>query len=140
MMFSENKHIKQIQKVMPSQNILSQRTKVVGEFTGEGDFRVDGVLEGSLITTGKVVLGKTGFIKGNLQASEAYFEGEFKGKLHVLNVLTLKKTAYIEGDVEVGKLVVEPGATFNGTCVMKSTVKEINNGQQTRDSETEKTA
>jgi len=43
----------------------------------------------------------------------------------------------------VGKLAVEPGATFNVTCVMKGTVKEMNNGgqsQQQRKPETGKTA
>ena len=32
--------------------------------------------------------------------------------------------SFIEGEVEVGKLAVEPGATFNASCVMKGSEKK----------------
>ncbi|MCL6293396.1 bactofilin family protein [Jejuia spongiicola] len=140
-MFSDNKKDKQMVEGTSSQNIISQGTKIVGDFNSEGDFRVDGIIEGNIKTTGKVVVGKAGFIKGTLQGTDAYFEGKFSGKLSLSGTLTLKTAAHIEGEVVVGKLAVEPGATFNVTCIMKGTVKEINKGgQQQRQSETEKTA
>ncbi len=138
-MFTESKKPKQFTDV-PSQNIIAQATKMVGDFNSEGDFRIDGIVEGNIITTGKVVIGKAGFIKGSLQAAEAYIEGKFAGKLTILGTLTLKTSGYVEGDVIIEKLAVEPGATFNVTCVMKGAVKEINNGGQKRTPETEKTA
>ena len=140
-MFSDNKKDKHMVEGTSSQNIISQGTKIVGDFNSEGDFRVDGIIEGNIKTTGKVVVGKAGFIKGTLQGTDAYFEGKFSGKLSLSGTLTLKTAAHIEGEVIVGKLAVEPGATFNVTCVMKGTVKEMNKGgQQQRQSETEKTA
>lgn len=138
-MFTESKKPKQFTDV-PSQNIIAQATKMVGDFNSEGDFRIDGIVEGNITTTGKVVIGKAGFIKGSLQAAEAYIEGKFAGKLTILGTLTLKTSGYVEGDVIIEKLAVEPGATFNVTCVMKGAVKEINNGGQKRTPETEKTA
>ena len=141
-MFSDNKKDKNMVEGTSSQNIISQGTKIVGDFNSEGDFRVDGIIEGNIKTTGKVVVGKAGFIKGTLQGTDAYFEGKFSGKLSLSGTLTLKTAAHIEGEVVVGKLAVEPGATFNVTCVMKGTVKEMNKGgqQQKQQSETEKTA
>ena len=56
--------------------------------------------------------------------------GKFSGKLMLSETLSLKSTAHVEGEVEVGKLAVEPGATFNATCVMKGTIKELTNGGQ----------
>ena len=41
--------------------------------------------------------------------------------------LSLKSTAQIEGEVQVNKLAVEPGATFNATCSMKGAVKPLTN-------------
>lgn len=125
-MFSENKKDKQSIEGLSSQNIISQGTKIVGDFNSEGDFRVDGIIEGNIKTAGKVVVGKTGFIKGTLQGTDAYFEGKFTGKLALSGTLTLKTSAHIEGEVLVGKLAVEPGATFNVTCIMKGAVKEMN--------------
>jgi len=139
-MFSDNKKDKQMAEVTSSQNLIAQGTKMVGDFNSEGDFRIDGIIEGNVKTTGKLVVGKAGFIKGTLQGTDAYFEGKFSGKLALSGTLTLKASAHIEGEVVVGKLAVEPGATFNVTCVMKGAVKEMNNGGQQRKAESEKTA
>jgi cytoskeletal protein CcmA (bactofilin family) len=139
-MFTDNKKDKKMAESTSSQNIISQGTKMVGDFNSEGDFRIDGTIEGNIKTSGKVVVGKAGLIKGSLQGTDAYFEGKFSGKLALSGTLTLKASSHIEGEVVVGKLAVEPGATFNVTCVMKGTVKEMNNGGQQRKPETEKTA
>ena len=125
-MFSENKKDKQMTEGSTSQNIVAQGTKMVGDFNSEGDFRIDGTIEGNINTSGKVVVGKAGLIKGNLNGTDAYFEGKFSGKLGLSGTLTLKSSAHVEGEVVVGKLAVEPGATFNVTCEMTSSVKDIN--------------
>ncbi|GGZ89064.1 bactofilin family protein [Algibacter mikhailovii] len=139
-MFSENKKDKQMTEGSTSQNIVAQGTKMVGDFNSEGDFRIDGTIEGNINTSGKVVVGKAGLIKGNLNGTDAYFEGKFSGKLGLSGTLTLKSSAHVEGEVVVGKLAVEPGATFNVTCVMKGSVKDINNGGQQQKSKSERTA
>ncbi|MBD0823381.1 MULTISPECIES: bactofilin family protein [Aestuariibaculum] len=133
-MFTENKKEKKMTEGPTSQNI-SQGTKLVGDLTSEGDFRIEGTVEGNVITKGKIVVGKTGFIKGTLQGTDAYFEGKFSGKLTLSGTLTLKNSAEIEGEVSVGKLAVEPGAAFNVTCLMKGAVKEMKGGQQSKSAE-----
>jgi cytoskeletal protein CcmA (bactofilin family) len=137
-MFTDNKKDKKMVENTSSQNIISQGTKIVGDFNSEGDFRIDGTIEGNIKTTGKIVVGKTGFIKGTLQGTDAYFEGKFSGKLGLSGTLTLKSSAHIDGEVVAGKLSVEPGATFNVSCIMKGTVKEMTKSE--KPTETEKTA
>ena len=129
-MFSENKKDRQVYESSSSQNIVASGTKIIGDISSEGDLRVDGTVEGNLKTPGKVVVGKTGIIKGTLNGTDAYFEGKFSGKLALSGTLTLKSSAHIEGEVVLGKLEVEPGATFNVTCVMKGSVKQFNQGEQ----------
>ncbi|HLT32995.1 MAG TPA: polymer-forming cytoskeletal protein, partial [Aquaticitalea sp.] len=87
-------------------------------------------IQGNVKTPGKVVIGRTGIIKGTLTSANADIEGKFSGKLMLSDTLSLKSTAYVEGEVEVGKLAVEPGATFNATCAMKGAIKELGNGGQ----------
>ncbi|WP_290701149.1 polymer-forming cytoskeletal protein [Lacinutrix sp.] len=123
-MFSDNKKGK-LNESSSIQNIVAKGTKIVGTFSSEGDIRIDGIIEGDVITPGKVVVGKTGEIKGSLESNNAYFEGKLTGKLKLTGTLTLKASAHIEGDVITEKLSVEPGATFNVSCVMKSSVKDI---------------
>ena len=109
------------------QNIIAQGTKIVGDISSQGPFRIDGTIEGNVKTSGKIVVGKSGYIKGTLQGENADFEGKFSGKLILSGTLSLKATAHIEGEVHINKLAVEPGATFNATCSMKGTVKSLSN-------------
>ena len=131
-MFSDNKKEKNMVEGTSNQNIIAQGTKIVGDLNSEGDIRVDGLIEGNIKTSGKVVVGKHGKIKGTLQGTDAHFEGKFDGKLALSGTLTLKSTAHIEGEVVVGKLAVEPGATFNVSCIMKGAIKEMNNGNKSQ--------
>jgi len=128
-MFSDNKRGKADLESTSQQNRIAQGTKIVGDFTSEGGFRIDGTIEGTLRTPGKVVVGKNGTIKGTLEGANADFEGKFSGKLILSGTLTLKSSARIEGEVIVGKLSVEPGATFNASCSMKGAIKELNKGE-----------
>tara|TARA_B100001287_G_scaffold62496_2_gene50607 strand:- start:28453 stop:28842 length:390 start_codon:yes stop_codon:yes gene_type:complete len=123
------------------QNMVSQGTTVVGDIFSEGDFRIEGNVKGNIKTSGKIVVGKTGVINGSLEGDNADFEGGFSGKLKLSGMLTLRSSAYIEGEVEIAKLSVEPGATFNATCIMKGGVKElINSDEKTSSEKQEKTA
>ena len=107
-------------------NRIEKSTVITGDIVSEADFRIDGTLEGTLTTNGRVIIGVEGFIKGNVTAANADIEGKFSGQLQVEKTLTVKATALISGDVVISKLSVEPGATFNATCSMKGAVKELN--------------
>lgn len=136
-MFSDNKKGRPELDSTSQQNRIAQGTKIVGDITSEGGFRIDGEVEGTVKTPGKVVVGKSGVINGTLEGANADFEGKFSGKLLLSGTLTLKSSALIEGEVIVGKLAVEPGATFNASCSMKGAIKELNKGVQAK---TEKSA
>jgi cytoskeletal protein CcmA (bactofilin family) len=125
-MFSEKKD-KQPQVL--ERNIIGKNTSIVGDVISEGDFRIDGKVEGTIKTNGRVVIGQSGSVSGKIECNNADIEGKFAGELSVNSLLTLKATAKISGDVIISKLSVEPGAEFNATCAMKGSVKELNNGQ-----------
>jgi len=140
-MFSDNKKSKMATESISTQNIIAADTKIVGDIVSKGPFRIDGQVEGNIKTKDKIVVGKSGFVNGTIDGINADFEGSFSGKLKLSGTLSLKSSAYVQGEVEVGKLAVEPGATFNATCSMKGAVKELNKGgQQESNSEKERTA
>lgn len=142
-MFTQEKRSKSSSEGSKDQNKIAQGTKIVGDLEAKGCFRIDGIVEGTVKTPGKVVIGKDGFIKGNLECENADIEGKFIGKLLIRNTLSLRSTALIEGEAVVAKLTVEPGATFNATCSMKGGVKTIHNergGQEQTQKGKEKSA
>jgi len=122
-MFSEKKE-RTGQEPSSGQNRINEGTTLEGDVVSQGFFRIDGTVKGNIKTPSKVVLGKTGYINGTLTCENADIEGKFEGNLDVSGTLSLKSTANIEGEVVAGKLAVEPGATFNASCVMKGAQKE----------------
>lgn len=101
-----------------SSNSLVQGTNVEGTLQADKDIRIDGTLKGSLNCKGKVIIGPTGYISGEVNCENAVIEGRFDGILVVGDVLHVKESAKIEGDVTTQKLVVQPGSIFNVKCKM----------------------
>lgn len=107
-------------------NTIGEGTIITGDIKSKGDLRVDGTLKGSVNTLGKVVLGKTGIIEGDVVCNNADISGSIKAKITVSQLLVLKTTAKLNGDIITNKLSVEPGATFTGSCSMGAVIKDIN--------------
>ena len=104
-------------------NKIEASTKIIGDIKSNADFRIDGYLNGSITTSGKVVIGKEGVIEGNIKCMNADIEGNFSGKIEASEILNLKSTAVIEGEVKISKLIVEAGANFNAKCSMKNSTE-----------------
>lgn len=99
-------------------NIIGTGTKFVGDIETNGDLRVDGIIEGNILSKGKLVLGVAGNIKGTIKCANAEIAGHFEGKVEVSELLSLRSSSVFKGEMSIGKLSIEPGAVFNGTCVM----------------------
>lgn len=108
-----------------ARNHISNGTKLTGDVETNGDFRIDGVLIGTINSKGKVVIGQSGRIEGDVICQNANVSGELKGTISVSDLLSLQATAKIHGDIETSKLSIEPGATFTGSCNMGAVVKDI---------------
>jgi cytoskeletal protein CcmA (bactofilin family) len=108
-----------------SVNLIGTGTKIIGDIHSNGDVRIDGNLVGNLTTSGKFVLGANGVIEGNVTSNNADLSGEIKGTVNVNEMLSLKSTAKVNGDIVTGKLAIEPGAMFTGTCNMGAKVKNM---------------
>lgn len=114
-----------------SVNLIGNGTKITGDINSSGDVRIDGHLKGNIVTTGKFVLGVNGVVDGNVTSEHADLSGEVKGTVNIAELLLLKSTAKINGDIVTGKLSIESGALFTGTCNMGAKVKAIHNEEQT---------
>ena len=102
-------------------NIIGTGTIINGDINSNGDIRIDGSLTGKLLTKGKVVIGATGRIKGEITCKNSDVEGLIEGKIMVSQLLSLKATSQITGDIIANKLAIEPGCRFTGNCDMKGT-------------------
>jgi cytoskeletal protein CcmA (bactofilin family) len=102
-------------------NLVGTGTVIKGEVNSTGDIRIDGTLTGQVKCKGKIVVGNTGVLEGEVFCQNADFSGKIKGKIEVTELLTLKSSARFYGDIITNKLAIEPGASFTGTCSMDKT-------------------
>ena len=102
----------------PSVNIIGNGTDINGNIKTNGDLRIDGFIKGTIQATGKVVIGSTGKVEGEISCQNADISGEVKAHIKVNELLSLKASAIVTGDILTNKLAIEPGATFTGACKM----------------------
>lgn len=121
-------------------NLIGSGTIVNGDVTCDGDIRVDGKLHGSIKTKGKVVVGSTGLIDGDVECKNAEVSGELKAKITVSELLVLKTQAKLDGDITTNKLAIDPGASFSGSCRMGAVIKNLKTKPENRQQEKPKTA
>ena len=99
-------------------NRIVEGTQIQGNIHSPGDIRIDGHVKGNLSVGGKLVVGPTGAVDGEVRAQEASLAGRVLGKLEIKGLTSLLQSANVQADLNTGQLAVESGAQFTGTCVM----------------------
>lgn len=99
-------------------NLIAKGTNISGDLTSDGDIRIDGEFFGNIETKGRLVIGSSGRVEGDIRCKSCEIAGTHKGKLYITELLSLKASSNISGEIVTGKLSIEPGAFFIGTCTM----------------------
>jgi cytoskeletal protein CcmA (bactofilin family) len=99
-------------------SILAPGAKIKGDISSDTDLRLDGIMEGNILSEGKVILGPSASLIGNITCSNAEISGTVKGNVIAPEQLSLKSQSRIDGAITTTTLVIESGATLNGTCKM----------------------
>ena len=124
---------KNVEQSSPEVNRIIAGTTIEGVFTANGDTRIDGTILGTINVKGKLVLGPTGIIEGDIICQNADISGTVEAKLSVADLLLLKSTAKLTGDISTNKLAIEPGAEFSGNCSMGGVMKDLKNVERIQD-------
>ena len=112
-------------KVEPVVNVnsisrISAGTVIKGEIVSPYDIRIDGTFEGKIQSKGRVVIGESAHIKGDIICENIDLWGKVDGGVFVKDTLALKEGCKVDGNLHIRRLSVELGATFNGGCKMIS--------------------
>jgi cytoskeletal protein CcmA (bactofilin family) len=121
-------------------NLIGNGTTIEGDIRSNGDLRIDGTVHGNVYSKAKVVVGSTGMVEGDINCQNADISGTVKGKSSINELLFLKATSKLNGDIVTGKLIVEVGASFTGSCNMGPMIKDIKNADKSIELAKEKTA
>ena len=99
-------------------NMIGVGTTIEGSINSSENIRFDGNLVGNLNTKGKVFIGQSGRVNGEIRCKNCEVEGIVDGKVVVEELLSLRSMSKLYGEIKTGKLAIEPGATFTGKCDM----------------------
>ena len=105
-------------------------THIEGDIKSDSNIRIDGYVKGTINVKGRLVLGPTGKIDGNIYCKNADIEGKLNGIIEVDELLSLKSTAKLQGEISTNKLSIEPGAIFSGNCKMGAVLKDLSNTEE----------
>ena len=128
-MFTTKDEKKMAEEISNSSNVIGKGTVLEGNIETSGNIRIEGRINGNIKSKSKIALGHSSHVEGNITAQNADIEGGVKGKIDISEVLILKATAVVHGDISTSKLVVEPGAVFNGSCKMGAAIKDIKSAE-----------
>ncbi len=101
-----------------SHNSIALGCNIKGEITVDNDIRIDGKIEGNIDCKGKVIVGPSGEIIGNITCTNAEIMGSLTGNMNVSDTLTIQSTGKVKGDIQTAVLIIQPNAVFSGSCSM----------------------
>ena len=97
---------------------LGEGTEFKGVISFEGTVRVDGVLEGEVITEDTFIIGAAARITANIQAGTVIVMGHVEGKIEAKEKCEIRAGSHVKGEVYTPSIYIEEGAVFEGACHM----------------------
>ena len=97
---------------------LGEGTEFKGVISFEGTVRVDGVLEGEVVTEDTFIIGAAAHVKANIQAGVVIVMGEMEGKIEAKEKCEIRVGSRVRGEIYTPSIYIEEGAIFEGACHM----------------------
>jgi cytoskeletal protein CcmA (bactofilin family) len=99
-------------------SLLDSQLSVSGDLETTGSLRIEGNLDGSVLSADSVVIGVGSRISGDIHAREVVVGGTITGNVHASERVELQATAVVTGDVHTGSILVQEGGVVNGRVLM----------------------
>ncbi|MCR4421659.1 MAG: polymer-forming cytoskeletal protein [Exilispira sp.] len=102
-------------------NIISESTKLKGDFELDNVLRIDGEFSGSIKSSSKVLIGEKGKAFCNIEADVIEIGGIWEGNAKAKSLIKIYSTGTVKGTIEAPRIIIEEGVLLNGTVkVLKS--------------------
>jgi len=105
-------------------SVLGENTILNGKLVFSGTMRIDGSLEGEIISDHKegqnntLIVGEKASIHGNVRVDTVINSGKIVGNVYATHRVAIHDPGQLIGDVETAELTIEEGVIFNGKCDM----------------------
>ena len=100
-------------------SIVGEGTIFRGELNLNGLLRIDGDFSGTIRTTGKVLIGKSGRAECTIRANTVVVGGVVRGNIYADDKVIVLSTGMMIGNIHSPRLIAEEGVILNGNCLIK---------------------
>lgn len=100
------------------QSVLGAGVRVKGEIESDGELEIRGQVIGDIYHAGRLVIAPGARCASNILADQLVIAGEVRGNVTARDQLELLPTGQLFGDATCARLMVAPGAVFQGATRM----------------------
>jgi len=104
--------------------LLGRGSAFEGKLVFEGTVRIDGRFKGEIHSEGKLIVGESGEIEGEIWVESAVISGRVAGNINGKGKIELQPPAKVQGNLIAPLLVIQEGATFDGYCQMSKPTRQ----------------
>jgi cytoskeletal protein CcmA (bactofilin family) len=97
---------------------LGKGTEFKGVLSFEGTIRVDGKVDGEIISKDTLIASDGAFLQGEISVGTLILSGKVVGNINAGQKAHLLAPADVQGNIKTPKLIIEEGVTFDGKCEM----------------------
>ncbi len=115
--------------------IIGPGTLLTGEIKCKGTIRIEGAIDGKIMSEDSIVVLDSGRIKGDISAGQVIISGEVQGDIKAVHRIEITARGKVVGDISAPRISIHEGVLFEGQCTMKTTGQE-----RQRQNDTEKAA
>lgn len=103
---------------------LSSGVSIIGSVKFASELVIDGNVEGSIDSEGKLTVGKNAHITGEIRTGSVTVYGTVDGNVTAVERCELHSGCTLRGDIEAPRLVVDEEATFFGSAKIATRPKQ----------------
>jgi cytoskeletal protein CcmA (bactofilin family) len=97
---------------------LGKGTEFKGVLSFEGTIRVDGKVDGEVISKDTLIAGDGAFLQGEITVGTIICSGKIVGNVNASQKVHIIAPGIVQGNIKTPKLIIEEGVTFDGKSEM----------------------
>jgi len=97
---------------------LGKGTSFKGVLSFEGTIRVDGKVDGEIISKNTLIAGDDALLQGEITIGTLICSGKVVGNITATQMVHVLAPGAIQGNIKTPKLIIEDGVLFDGQCEM----------------------
>ncbi len=104
---------------------LGEGTEFKGILTFDGTVRIDGKLEGEILTKDTLVIGETAAVSAEINVHTIVISGVVRGNINATGKVEVRRPGKLFGNIKTPSLYIEEGVIFEGNCAMAQAEKKV---------------